>query len=734
MTAYRWAVQFRALGPLGLLAVPFFMAGAADAQTATPKPAEATPPPAAGSSTTVVVTGQRPQVSRKIDRKVYRTDQDLQSKTGSASDVLGNIPSVTVDIDGNVALRGNNVTILVDGKPSPMLSGPNRGDALQQMSADEIAQVEVITNPSAAFKPDGAGGIINIVTKKARKAGTSGALTVNLGNDGRYNASLSGATTNGPLTLSGGVNVRHDDRSRTLDETRVATTSGTPVTTTRGAVDRSRRDGRSVRGGLEYALTDQDKLTANINYSPRTGDRQGSEHATSRTISGVTGDTTRTTIGKQRMIDGGASLGFTHKFDRDGEELNLSLQRDSSKERERFDYLNTFAVPATAPTRDWLGLGFIESSTEFSADYTRPFGEGQELQLGYDIERNDSIFDNTGGQINPASVQVTDPALTNAFRYRQINSAAYATYQTMVGKLGLMAGLRLERTSVRSHSITGNAVAARDYFKAYPTLHLKYNLNDEQSLSASYSRRVERPDAEDVNPYTDSQDVHNLRAGNPNLKPEETDSFEIGYLYETAPRSIDLTAYYRRTQNGVTDITTVLSPDVTLTTKQNLLSSRSGGLEFATNGRLLPKLEYVVSGNVYYRQIDANTAQILSSADTRSNVSYSAKTSLNWKPTAIDTWQVSGNFNGKRITPQGYVDPVSTYNIGYSHQIRSDLNLVVTVSDLLNSQKMHSHIQTTTLTGDVYRHQQGRVAFIGLTYLIGTKKPKAGDFQYDGGG
>ncbi len=709
MTARRWAAAF----PLSLIA----LTAVAHAQ-----PQATAPAAAPGSSTTVVVTGQRAQVSRKIDRKVYRVDQDMQSKTGSASDVLNNVPSVTVDMDGNVALRGNNVTILVDGKPSPMLSGPLRGDALQQMSAGEIAQIEVITNPSAQFKPDGAGGIINIVTKKARKAGTSGAVTVNIGNDGRYNAGVSGATTKGPLTLSGGLNVRHDDRARTLDETRTA--GG--VTTVRSSTDHVRRDGTSGRGAVEYALTDQDKLTASANYSLRTGDRRGFEHD----ATGTTSDTTRTmTSGRTRNIDSGGSVGLTHKFDRDGEELSVSLQRDDSIEKERYTYLNAHKIPASADSRDWLNLGFRESSTEFSADYTLPFAEGHELQLGYDFERSESGFDNAGGAIDATGAYLIDSSTTNAFNYRQTVSAAYATYQTTAGKLGILAGLRVEQTGVRTHSITGNAVAARDYFKAYPTVHLKYDLSDEKSLTASYSRRVERPDAEDVNPYTDHQDVHNLRAGNPDLKPEETDSFELGYMYETAPRSYDLTAYYRRTQNGVTDITTVLSPDVTLTTKQNLLSSRSGGLEFATNGRLLPKLDYTLSGNVYYRQIDANTV----GADTRSNVSYSAKTSLTYKPTPTDTLQVSGNFNGKRVTPQGYVDPVSTYNLGYSHQIRSNLNLVVTVSDLLNSQKMRNHIRTATLTGDITRHQQGRVAFVGLSYMLGSNKKKS-DFQYDGGG
>ncbi|HVZ30743.1 MAG TPA: outer membrane beta-barrel family protein [Asticcacaulis sp.] len=726
MTTRRQAARFRDFGPLGLLALPLLMIGAAaNAQ------APAQTPPAAGGTTTVVVTGQRPQVSRKIDRKVYRVDKDLQSKTGSASDVLNNIPSVAVDMDGNISLRGNNVTVLVDGKPSPQFSGPLRGDALQQMPADQIEQVEIITNPSAQFKPDGSGGIINIVTKKARKDGTSGVASVNIGNDGRFNAGLSGAATKGPLTLSGGLNFRHDDRARTLDETRTATTGGAPVTTARGSTDHVRRDGTSTRGSIEYALTDQDKLTASANYSLRTGDRHGSEHDAESTSAGTTSDTLRTTSGRLRNIDNGASLGFEHKFDQDGEELSVSLQHDSSIEKERYTYLNTFTVPATGPTRDWLRLGYAEATTEFSADYTLPFGEGHELQLGYDMERNESAFDNAGGPTDATGTNTTDPALTNAFNYRQVVNAAYATYQTTAGKFGVLAGLRLEQTDVRSHSITGNAVAARGYFKVYPTLHLKYTLSDEQSLTASYSRRVERPDAEDVNPYTDHQDVHNLRAGNPNLKPEETDSFELGYTYETAPRSYDLTAYYRRTQNGVTDITTVLSPDVTLTTKQNLLSSRSGGLEFAANGRLLPKLDYTLSGNVYYRQIDANTVGL----DTRANVSYSAKTSLNFKPTAADTLQLSGNFNGKRITPQGYVDPVSTYNLGYSHQIRGNLNLVATVSDLLNSQKMHSHIVTTGLNGDITRHQQGRVAFIGLTYLLGNgKKPKPGDFQYDAAG
>ena len=240
---------------------------------------------------------------------------------------------------------------------------------------------------------------------------------------------------------------------------------------------------------------------------------------------------------------------------------------------------------------------------------------------------------------------------------------------------------------------------------------------------------MSRPDPGALNPYTDHQDTQNLRAGNPNLLPQDTQSYEVGYSVEAKGLAYGLTGYFRRDRNRVTDVTQALGGGVVLTTKANLPRSRSGGIEFTASGHLTSTLTFGLSGNLFYNQIDGTA---LGAPGLESTTGVNAKANLDYRPTAADTAQVSATRSDKRLTPQGYVDAINIVNLGYKRQLEPRLAAVATVSDLFNSQTFRRHASSPSLT-DVYeRHVLGRVAYIGLVYSFGSqKKSKPGGFEYE---
>ena len=702
------------------------------AQAQTPPPPIHTPPGTTVQD--VVVTAQRPRAQTLIDRKVYTVGGDLQSTVGTAADVLSNVPSVQVDADGAVSLRGDsNVTILVDGKPSAQFTGPASGLSLQQFPASDFDRIEVLTSPPAQFKAAGSGGVINIITKKTRKAGFSGALRANVGADGRYVLGLDGAYNVGKWKLSGGVGLRQDVKERVVADHRTALdpTSGDLVQSAQTIDERFRRLIPSVKADVDYALNDRQSLGASYSHRELTGARYFDQHDVSGppdTAPASLSD--RHSDGHEWSVSASEGLRFTQALWRPRETLDLSLQRSVTRERERYAYRNTSALPAGDPTFDDLRLSLDLVKTEFSADYDLPMSDERELKLGYDLEDDRNGFDNTGDTIDPASGHpVVDPSVTNHFRYDQQVHAAYGDYQTPLGRWKLDAGLRLEATHVSFLQITGDIPGGRNDFGVYPSLHLERGVGDEGKLTLGLSRRVTRPDPEALNPFADHQDTHNLRAGNPNLLPQDTWTYEAGYLFNGKSRSYGATAYYRFDRDSVTDIVQPVGPDVVLATKTNLPRSRSAGLEFSTNGKLGRRVTYSLSGDAFYSQIDASA---LGGVGLKSTTGVNLKASVDYRPTKADTLQISFTRADKRLTPQGYVAAINLVNLGYKHQVRPNLSLVATVTDLFDGQRQQRLVSTPQLRDVYLRHQFGRIAYIGIVYTFGAQpKSKASGFDYE---
>jgi outer membrane receptor protein involved in Fe transport len=720
----------------------------ARAQVAAPEtPAAAPAAPAASpvpSVPSVTISADRPvpavnvvaeRPTNRIDRQVYDVKSDVSSSNGTASDALNNVPSVAVDPDGTVTLRGSsNVQILVDGKPSAMMQGDSRGASLNAMAADDIESVEVINNPGAQFGNEAGGGpILNLVMRRNRKPGGFGTVNANAGTAGRYNSALSGSYNEGPWGFQGGLNVRHDGRNSTgeLTRERLDPATGAMLHSTQSSTANGLNDSVGANGTVNYNLNATDTLAASFSYNGRSNDQRSNDRYINAGIDGATiGDYTRTTRREGDSRNYGWGARYDHKGALPGETLKIDLRVSGSNNKSDSDYANVYATGAgIGNLGDRLARQHNDSGNrivDFTGDYERPLLGGV-AKLGYKVATNDSNVDTVYNDLDLVTLAPTlNIQRSNAYELKENVAALYGSYQMKLNeRWGVLAGLRTEYTDLDIHQITGNVEAKNSYVNFMPSAFATYKVNDETNLRFSYAHRLRRPNANDLNPYVIYRDEFNVTSGNPRLKPTQTDSFEVGYETTFAGLETNLRGYYRRDKDAIVDYRTFLADNVLLTTRQNGDGSSSGGLEFTVSGKITPKLTINTSGNLArseQKTQDTNGAFISRTAN-----SLSGRARLNYQYDAANQVQLALQMMGKQLSGQGYRSPSATLNLSMRHILTPQLTLVANVTDLFDSNKMETVVDSATLRETSTRKFDGRVLYVGLQYRFGGATPKSTD-------
>jgi outer membrane receptor protein involved in Fe transport len=705
---------------------------AAPAKAAAPAPSATTAGQAApGKVQSVNVVGERE--TNRIDRQVYDVKSDVSSTNGTAADALNNVPSVSVDPDGTVSLRGStNVQILVDGKPSAMLQGDNRGPALQAMPSEDIDSIEVINNPGAEFGNEGGGGpILNLVMKRSRRPGGFGVVNANYGTEGRYNSALNGQYNTGRWGVQGGVNVRHDGRDSTSASERDRADPRTSVIqhSTTTSTSTGLNDSAGLRGQLTYNLGDDDTLEANVGYMKRSSDSVGVDHYVVAYDGATYSDKlrTRTTSGDNSNAMWGAR--WDHKGQKLGELFRMDLRVSNSDNSAENRYTNDYLV---APSVNDPGqpFGNVDADSlqhnaskvrivDYTGDYERPLASGAILKLGYKLIDTDTQIDARYFNVDPlTAAAVANMRLTNAFEVDERDAALYGSYQWKVSaRWGALVGLRTEYTHMDLDQITSGLEATNRYLNWIPSAFATYKLNPTTNLRFAYAHRIRRATGAQLNPFVTYQNEFNESSGNPNLKPVQTDSFEIGYETKAGGLDANLRAYYRADRDMIRSRQTVVNDTILLTTLENGGSNRAGGLEFTLSGKITPKLSINTSGNLAYteqQQID-----ILGGEYTRTASSLSVRGRFNYQLTPQDTLQLMINAQGKTLAGAGYREPMSTMNLSYRRAITPALNLVFNVTDVFRSQNVETFTDTVSLKEHTIRRAAGRIAYLGLSYRFG---------------
>jgi outer membrane receptor protein involved in Fe transport len=679
----------------------------------------------------VTVTAERSTFINAIDRKTFNVGQDIMSQTGSVSELLKNVPSVQVDIDGNVSLRGStNVMFLINGKPSALM-GANRAAVLDQIPANSIEKIEIITNPSAKYKPDGTSGIINLVLKKDKNLGLNGLVSANVGNDKRYNGNFSLNYNPGKFNVFGSYSFRQDERLRYNDDYRehFIPDSGTTNYTHVISSDLARPLSHIIQIGGEYKINLHNTFGVTTSYNYRSFNRTAnSSNIWQNTDLDTTKYYDRSRIDPEFEKDLELSASYIHSFSKEGHNLTVDYTSSVSDEQEDNHYTNTYYIPNIQPTYDNTLIKQGDNESQFSAEYSNPVSEKIKLEAGYLLERSKADMDFYGEFLDPVSGEwMKDTLKSNQFLYNQTIHVLYGTYEQEIGKLGILGGLRAEETLMNGNQVTTDTVIKNNYFRIYPSLHLTYKLTDLHELQVNYSHRIRRPEGDELNPFPEWADPYNLRVGNPNLKPADVHSFEFGYEYKRKSTTFLSTLYYRYTFNGITDITGYINDTVKLTTRENLAKSSSAGLELILSATFGKYATINLSTNTFYNTIDASS---LGYSSNKSIISWSANLSAGINLSKNSVLQITSSYTSEILTPQGKQLPSFVLNTGFKQELfNRKMALIVTVSDVFNSLKSKTIVDTPELYEIITRRRSARIIYAGITYTFGNHRKK--DIEFD---
>ncbi len=670
----------------------------------------------------VEVRAEKSQVQMSLDKRVFNVGKDLASKGGTAADILDNVPSVTVDIDGGVELRGSgNVRILVDGKPSGML-GADNANSLRQFPANLIDRVEVITNPSARYEAEGMAGIINIILRKEKKSGLNGSFDFNVGYPLQYGVGINlnyrrknfnfftNLSTNKRKNIGGGFNFQR----RNLED-------GNTLFSDQDRSSDRESWANSIRFGADYIFNKHNTLTAAFLYKIADEDNFGTIDYFDyyNTPSSIKERIRRTDdeIEKENKLE--YSLQYNKTFTKKGQKFSAEINYQDNTEEEGSDLLEVTSFPAGAANLNQRSDNKEgENRLSFQVDYVHPFSKESKFEIGArsSLREINNDFDvKEEGLDGWKSL----PGLTNIFEYDENIHAAYAIYGNKKGKFSYQIGVRGEYSDVTTTLVTTDSVNARSYINAFPSAHISYDLPKNNAIQLSYSRRIKRPRFWDLNPFFTFSDARNFFSGNPNLDPEFTNSYEISHIKYFENGSISSAIYYRHTTDVIRRVLTVFQDGTTFRQPENLDSQKDLGLEFTFSLNPVKWLRVNGSFNAFRNIVDGG--------EIGSSDSYTSNGRLSTKMTILKNtdFQISGNYRGPRDTPQGRRLTMYTIDLGLSRDIlKKKGTLTLSARDLFNSRKRRGIFEEEDFYQKSEFQWRGRQIVLNLNYRLNQKKKR----------
>lgn len=703
-----------------------------------PRPADAkAAKPATRTVEGVTVTGAAPDTQTSIDKQSYTLSKDLNATTGSVADALRNIPAVEVDLQGNLSLRGDqNVTILVDGKPSPAFEGAGRAEALQQLPADQIERVEVITNPSAALNPEGTGGVINLITKQSRGGGLTGSAYASAGSAGLKRAGLNLGYNSKTLAVTAAFsgNYQHNKGHNTDARSALDPASGKELTTSDVGQGRNLTRNPTGRVNLTWSATAADQITGALSYNTILVQGHPHDFLINNDLNGLP-VLIEDRLGERRFLetDNSVSAGWKHTFG-EGHELSVDAVYNDSLARDHTIVTSTQILPAATIPLELQRDDDSRHHEELRVAYKRNLAGGA-LTAGYELRRedNDANYLDAKGATPLSLVPVA--ALANHYLYYQLVNSLYATYQHGFGNLDAQAGLRVEDVRFTLAQLTSGERDGQHYQRAYPTLHLVYKLNDDAKLTASYSVRVQRPPSVFLDPLVYVQDPQDVQSGNPHLKVKEVQVYELGYQQHAWGQDLQANVYFRDASHDFAQTLTSLGNGVFLTTIGNFGSSTAYGVDFNASGKISSTLSYSASLSPYVNRIEAGNLGVAVGA--RSLAGVGGRINLNWQVRPDDMVQFNAIDNGRRIQAQGLIEQVFTLNMGWRHKFTDRLSATLTGQDLGKTNRFRRVLETPILSEDFVSRPVVRSVVLRLDYRFGggaSKPSRDPGFDYDTGG
>lgn len=667
----------------------------------------------------VEVVAERPAIEYKIDKKVINVSKQYTAVSGTAVDVLENVPSVTVDLEGNVSLRGSgSFTVLIDGRPT--ILEPN--DALQQIPASTIDNIEIITNPSAKYDPDGISGIINIVTKKGKLQGVNGIVNLNLGLEDKRGGDFLLNYQRAKFKAFFGADYNKRAYPGTArEESRTFKENITSFIHSSGD-SRWERNGWGLRGGAELFLSTRDILNFGFRYGKRDMERRTEVDFDEWT---EPGDTHNLYLSKNKGDHGhdfySLNLDYQHDFARKGHKLSgqVVFSRSDGYEESTNELLDMTGLITSGQQSSEEGPS---ARMRLKLDYSLPLQEKDRFEAGYQNRFNRSDEITKMHDYNSALGEYEfRPEYSHTIEYDRDIHSLYAIYSGQFGRLGYQSGIRGEYT-YRSIELVGEderfAIDRWDYF---PTLHLSYQFPGRKQLMTSYSRRIDRPRGWHLEPFETWSNAYNIRKGNPALKPEYIDSYELGYQTSFGKNLFSTEAYYRVTHNKVERVRSVYDYNITLHSIENVGTDYAFGAELMLNLDLFKWWNANYMGNLYNYRIEG---ELYGEPFSRESFNWSLRLNNTIKLGNSTRIQVTGIYNNPTVSSQSRREGFFVTNVGIKQDfLNKILSATLEVRDLFRTSKY----EFTSEGKDFYTYshftRESPMVMLNISYNFNNYKP-----------
>ena len=682
------------------------------------------------STNEVVVEGEKDFVQNTIEKQIYNVDKLGTTKGGTAVDVLQNIPSVTMDQDGSPSMRGTSVIVLIDGRPSG-LSGQSRSAILDQIPASSIDRIEVVSNPSARYDPDGMSGIINVVLKKNAKPGYNGNAALTVGDRDKYNFNLNFNYKRNKLNWFANYSFNHGRYyGNGGSDRKVTFPTDTLYYIRQGQNNDNISDVHLIKTGIDYALTDKSNYSTSVTFNSKNQKLVNEVFDNTRLDSNkvITSYFDRTTNRTSKSAAFEWANNYIYNFAKKGSFISADANMSYNQDDILYDIyqapsvtINSLMANGDTAYKSQMPEKGANYLLLFQSDYSYPINDQNRIDAGVkttvrNIDREFVVKDfnfNTGSFFK-------NEQQSNRFAYDENIYSVYGIYNGKKGKWGYQAGARAEQTYTVSDQKTSGDKYRNDYFNIFPSAYLTFKPVVKSEWKATYSRRIVRPDIQNLNPFINYADRFTLRQGNPRLNPEYVNSYEFGHILTLKTMSFATTGYYRNSKDLIWRYRNALPEGVTVVSFQNISGSETKGLEVIHNWQIVKWWSLNSSVNLFTRQIFVGD---LATSQTRKTESWNLKLLSNFKPFAGTNFSVSYTYDSPIATPQGIIKSFQGLDVSGSRDIlKKRANIGIRFSDIFNTRQFRLEMDTPQFTDTFFRKRESRNVFVTFTWKFGSSE------------
>jgi len=682
-----------------------------------------------GSTTTeeIVVEGQKSIMEFRPDKKVFNVEQNITAQGGTLLDLLKQVPSVTVDQDGNVSLRGSEgVKILIDGRPQG-LEGQSRNIILQNISASDVESIELVTNPSAKFEAEGSAGIINIILKKNRQQGMgyNGTLGLNIATGDKYGGQLAFSLKKDKVNLYGNYN--YDLRNFTSGgfSDRFYLTNPDLGEIYQSTTGRGRNKTNFVKLGMDYFMDRMSTLGLSFNYR---GSTRGNGNITTNNEYDLSHNLTSnyyTTSNQDNNIYSlDVNSNYMLRFKNPKQVLSAELTYSRDKDNEDEENYDTYISPANlTPNKRNETSDEIKDAFSGKLDYAHPFSKDIMLETGYKLNytRRDNNYSVETFDYNQNQF-IEDPTQSNRFIYSEQVQGLYGIYTQQLGNFGFSLGARVEYTHSNGELAETNQGFTKNYIDIFPSASVSQKITNSTEIQLSYARRINRPRMRQLNPFRSLNGSNSYSQGNPNLNPEFTDALEFNFIQFFPWATITPGVFYRYTKDEISRERSLLDSVSTLTTFVNLNSSKTYGGELIVSSQ--PARFLNVNGTLSYYRTDVDASN-LSEGGSNSTNTWSARGMGTILLPADFSIQMSYFYSGKRVTSNGIMEPFQAFDAAVKKDLfDKKLSLTLRASDIFNTSKFAMTTDDVDFHEYSERTRDSRGLFFNITYKFGQQDKK----------